>query len=169
MLLNLVTKIDSIWIVSCSWSNHTISLLMFVAEKVLLLLVISLTVDIKENRKKCWCTKLTTICLPFISWNQPQITKNLGPPVATIIYSTICRHIPWLALRYLLWIRIACISNQSCPYSVARNRFSRLRFNACLPTCTWFHPILNLGFVTMNTFSATAFVSQSVFIQQEAI
>ena len=37
-------KIDSIWIVSCSWSNHTTLLLMFVAEKVLLLLVISLTV-----------------------------------------------------------------------------------------------------------------------------
>ena len=33
MLLNLLTKIDFIWIVSCSWSNHTILLLMFVAEK----------------------------------------------------------------------------------------------------------------------------------------
>ena len=43
MLLNLVTKNDSIWIVSCSWSKHTTLLLMFVAEKVLLLLVISLT------------------------------------------------------------------------------------------------------------------------------
>ena len=37
------TKIDFIWIVSCSWSNHIILLLIFVAEKVLLLLVISLT------------------------------------------------------------------------------------------------------------------------------
>ena len=45
MLLNLVTKNDSIWIVSCGWSNHTILLLMFVTEKVLLLLVISLTVE----------------------------------------------------------------------------------------------------------------------------
>ena len=45
MLLNLVTKIDFIWIVSCSWSKHTILLLMFVAEKVLRLLVISLTVE----------------------------------------------------------------------------------------------------------------------------
>ena len=43
MLLNFVTKYDSIWIVSCSWSNHTTLLLMFVSEKVLLLLVISLT------------------------------------------------------------------------------------------------------------------------------
>ena len=34
---------DFIWIVSCSWSNHMKLLLMFVAEKVLLLLVISLT------------------------------------------------------------------------------------------------------------------------------
>ena len=37
------TKIWFRWIISCSWSNHTILLLMFVAEKVLLLLVISLT------------------------------------------------------------------------------------------------------------------------------
>ena len=43
MLLNLVPKCDFVWIVSCSWSNHIILLLMFVAEKVLLLLVISLT------------------------------------------------------------------------------------------------------------------------------
>ena len=43
MPLNLVTKFDFIWIVSCSWSNHIILLLMFVAEKVLLLLVIYLT------------------------------------------------------------------------------------------------------------------------------
>ena len=51
MLLNLVTKIDSIWIVSCSWSNHTTLLLMFVAEKVLLLLVISLTVYVRLNKR----------------------------------------------------------------------------------------------------------------------
>ena len=38
-------KFDFIWIVSCSWSNYIILLLMFEAEKVLLLLVISLTVD----------------------------------------------------------------------------------------------------------------------------
>ena len=43
MLLNLVPNAISFWIVSCSWSNHTILLLMFVAEKVLLLLVIPLT------------------------------------------------------------------------------------------------------------------------------
>ena len=46
MLQNLVPKLSIIWfiwIVSCSWSNHTILLLMFVAEKVLLHLVISLT------------------------------------------------------------------------------------------------------------------------------
>ena len=43
MPLNLVPKFDFVWIVSCSWSYHTILLLMFVAEKVLLLLVISLT------------------------------------------------------------------------------------------------------------------------------
>ena len=43
MLLNLVPKFDFVWIVSCSWSNHTTLLRMFVAEKVLLLLVISLT------------------------------------------------------------------------------------------------------------------------------
>ena len=45
MLLNLVPKCDFVGVVYCSWSNHTILLLMFVAEKVLLLLVISLTVN----------------------------------------------------------------------------------------------------------------------------
>ena len=35
--------IDFILIVSCSWKNHILLLLMFIAEKVLLLLVISLT------------------------------------------------------------------------------------------------------------------------------
>ena len=50
MLLNLVPKCDFVWIVSCSWSNHIILLLMFVAEKVLLLLVISLTVDTDMQR-----------------------------------------------------------------------------------------------------------------------
>ena len=53
MLLNLVPKFDFAWIVSCSWSNHTILLLMFVAEKVLLLLVISLTVNDCENYPDC--------------------------------------------------------------------------------------------------------------------
>ena len=43
MLLNLVPKFNFVWIVSCSWNNHTTLLLMFVAEKVLLLLMISLT------------------------------------------------------------------------------------------------------------------------------
>ena len=43
MLLNLVAKIKLIWIVSCSFSIDVRLLLMFVAEKVLLLLVISLT------------------------------------------------------------------------------------------------------------------------------
>ena len=36
MPLNLVPKFDFVWIVSCSWSYHTILLLMFVAEKLLL-------------------------------------------------------------------------------------------------------------------------------------
>ena len=48
MLLNLVPKFDFVWIVYCSWSNHT-KLLMFVAEKVLLLLVISLTAEADGN------------------------------------------------------------------------------------------------------------------------
>ena len=52
MLLNLVTKIYSIWIVTCSWIDHTILLLMFVAEKVLLLLVISLTDHIGGKRPR---------------------------------------------------------------------------------------------------------------------
>ena len=43
MVLNLVAKIKLIWIVSCSFRIDVILLLMFVAEKVLLLLVISLT------------------------------------------------------------------------------------------------------------------------------
>ena len=43
MLLNLVPKLNFIWIVSWSWSDHNILLLLYVAEKVLLLLVISLT------------------------------------------------------------------------------------------------------------------------------
>ena len=42
MLLNLVPEIKFHLDLSCSWSNRTILLLMFVAEKVLLLLVISL-------------------------------------------------------------------------------------------------------------------------------
>ena len=39
-----------IWIVSCSWGNYTILLLLLVAEKVLLLLVISLTADVSLNK-----------------------------------------------------------------------------------------------------------------------
>ena len=44
MQLNLVTKIQFIWIVPCSFSIDVILLLLLEAEKVLLLLVISLTV-----------------------------------------------------------------------------------------------------------------------------
>ena len=44
MLLDLVPIFDFVWIVSCSWSNPTTLLLIFVAKKVPLLLVISLTV-----------------------------------------------------------------------------------------------------------------------------
>ena len=53
MLLNLVAKINFLWTVPCSFSLDVILLLMFVAEKVLLLLVISLTVQaqFKENTK----------------------------------------------------------------------------------------------------------------------
>ena len=69
MLLNLVTKIDSIWIVSCSWSNHTILLLMFVAEKVLLLLVISLT---------AYCTPVYMRSSGFCAVDS---THNLNSPV----------------------------------------------------------------------------------------
>ena len=58
MLLNLVPKCDFVWIVSCSSSNHTIWLLIFVAEKVLLLLVISLTAQI-------WCCG--------VSWHPSEI------------------------------------------------------------------------------------------------
>ena len=50
MLLNLVPKIDFIWIVSCSCSNHTILQLIFVAEKVQLLLVIFLTAYTKSSK-----------------------------------------------------------------------------------------------------------------------
>ena len=46
MLLNLVAKSDLMFIVSCSWRNHIKLLLMFAAEKLLLLLLISLTVHV---------------------------------------------------------------------------------------------------------------------------
>ena len=67
MLLNLVTKIDSISIVSCSWSNHTILLLMFVAEKVLLFLVISLTAYIQVTSWCCWNHVTDPVLLLMIS------------------------------------------------------------------------------------------------------
>ena len=50
-------------IVSCSWSNHTILLLMFVAEKVLLLLVISLTA--KGLYNQFWCFHASLPVVPF--------------------------------------------------------------------------------------------------------
>ena len=63
MLLNLVPKLDFVWIVSCTWSNNTILLLMFVAEKMLLLLVISLTA--KFN---CSCTFHEYNLVEFSAW-----------------------------------------------------------------------------------------------------
>ena len=48
---------DFIWMVSCSWSNHNILLLMIVAEKVLLLLVIFLT---DKSTKALFSSVLTT-------------------------------------------------------------------------------------------------------------
>ena len=45
---------DFILIISCSWRNHIILLPMFAAEKVLLLLVISLTADSKVHGDNSW-------------------------------------------------------------------------------------------------------------------
>ena len=50
---------DFIWIVSFSWNNHIILLLMVVAEKALVLLVISLTsrVSIVSGSLVAWCSQ----------------------------------------------------------------------------------------------------------------
>ena len=70
---------DFILTVSCSWRNHIILLLLFVAEKVLLILVISLTVQWKPTKIHALVLKSSVVnaaCQMAIAFSRLQCVKS---------------------------------------------------------------------------------------------
>ena len=117
-------KIDYIWIASYSLSNHTTLLLMFVAEKVLLLLVISLTVKCSE----------TTI-FGHVDRQSDSKRKWLFHGQACLVLKTVNRII-WRAFP---WILLA-LSQISCLWDRVSFQWTGLVWWAVFCTCCfwWF-------------------------------
>ena len=108
---------DFIWIVSCSWSNHTILLLIFVAEKVLLLLVIPLTA--KWYFVCMWDTVITHLSTMFYACYAYQLTSMC------ILY----QQGPWYTTSMFLSFFIYFLIADWCPFTTACKLSVYLRFH----------------------------------------